>query len=392
MRVSFWSLNALTGEVAGEVPVLGWSITGKLGGSTLRATVGLNAATRNGRSPDYPEIRRRHGLVQPGFRSLVAVGVLTDEAGHDIEATRGVLGEFLVDHTEPSSDSTDLPVSGVSWEAYPAYKAQSATQRYSSIDTGAWLKSMLELVFAGAAITIPAFTSNTVATGIDRPIFSGQWADAIREATDADPGVEWLVETTGVFDGPTLKSVSRSVRFGAPVIQRGTDLVFEAGEPMTRQGNCAISGGGERFADYARQVIGLGPGEGSKQLVSLASASALSARGYLDATTVASFSDVNSKTQLDALVRQELRRAQGVKNHEVSLPRDPWTIRAKVDHLTRFPRVGDAARLLHRQSQGYPGVGGFESGAMAVDEQIRIGEVAYSASGPICEDVEVRAL
>ena len=387
MRVRYWSLNALSGEVAGELEfesaTLGASI--REGGGDLRAQLSLNKTTRSGASPDYPAIRRRLAMVQPGFRSIVATGVQLDRDGNEVDASKRVLGEWVVDSLDPDTGSPLVAVTGFEWSGYPAMLGLDAT--YGGPANAGWLlSSLLSRAFSGAAITVPSMTTGH-SYALDRPIWSGQMGDAIQEVCDADPGLEWTVTTIPVWSGTALVGVNRVVTWGSPTVTRPSPNIFEAGEPLTRQGNARITGGGEVFSDYARQVVVLGSGEGSKQPIGVASNSGLTSRGYLNATKVERMSQADTQVAVDAQARGELARSQSSIGGNLSLPRTPWRVVAQADRIAELPKTGHTARLLHRQSWAWPGTGGTQQGALAIDEQVRIGAISYSVRGGICEEI-----
>ena len=394
MRVRFWALNALSGEVAGEVGFTTATMSEALSPSTkgrFRGQLDLNLTTRNHASPDYPAIRRRLNWTQPWFRSIVATGVQQDRNGNEIDATKRVLGEWIVvGRGDLDTGSSQVPIDGIPWSTYPDFLAWDRTRKLTT-NAGGHLHYALTYAFQGAAITIPGFTT-TWNYEMDREIYSAQYGDIIREVCKAEGGIEWYVETVPTWNGPDLAGVERVIRVAAPELTRTSTILLEAGEPLTRQGNARFIGGGEDASDYAAEVIGVGSGEGDKQLIESASDRSLQARGYLNATKAMSFREAQEGATLRALTRGELARSQGTLNGEASLPREPWTVQIEADRIAELPKLGHVVRLRHRQSWAWPGPGDPSTGAMAIDQDARIGDISYGVTAGHCEQIEVRAI
>ena len=367
LRIRFWVLYALSGTVVAELPMASvQTLTTSLSGGALRASVDMNLRLRGKLSPDYRAINGRMALTTPGKYTIVA----TDDR-------RRVLGEWILIERERVTSDLTMPIAGVQWEAYPQYRTHEAARKFKSADSIATLRTLLSEVYLGANVSLAGATSG-VSIEMDRQSYSGTYADVIREVTDSEPGAEWAIEITGSWAGDSLTSVTRTARIGTPVLKRSTSLVFEAGEPMTRQGNSTIRGGDD-WTLYARRVIGIGSGSGSKQLISTATDSSHSAAGIIDSVRTVSFPDVTKKSVLDRLTQQALRDGFDM--------RVPWSVSAEVAKLAKLPQPGDQAQLHHWMSYMYPATGG----PAAIDESVRIGEVSYKVDGPICETVEVKA-
>ena len=368
IRVRYWIVNCLSGEVQSEMPLTKAALTLSDEGGTLSGEVDLNAAIRRTGErtiPDWPEIRRRINLVRPGLNSIVA----TDDR-------RRMIGEWIITGRRRVTSATSMPVSGVAWEQYPKYRALESARKHTNIDSLALLRALLGEVFTGVTYVTAGPTTSGVAIDMDRASNAGYYADALSEITRGDPAVEWGMEIGGVWSGDALTSVTRTLRFGAPAIQRPTALVFEAGEPMTRQGNSVITGGDD-WTLYAHKVIGVGSGSGSKQLIASASDPA-PVPGMIRSTRLLQAGEVASQSALNSVTRQALN--EGLST------REPWHVQASVGELAKLPQPYDSARLIHRQSYTHPGPGG---GLLAIDEVVRVGEVRYQVDGPICEVVEV---
>ena len=368
IRVRYWIVNCLSGEVQSEMPLTKAALTLSDEGGTLSGEVDLNAAIRRTGErtiPDWPEIRRRINLVRPGLNSIVA----TDDR-------RRMIGEWIITGRRRVTSATSMPVSGVAWEQYPKYRALESARKHTNIDSLALLRALLGEVFTGVTYVTAGPTTSGVAIDMDRASNAGYYADALSEITRGDPAVEWGMEIGGVWSGDALTSVTRTLRFGAPTIQRPTALVFEAGEPMTRQGNSVITGGDD-WTLYAHKVIGVGSGSGSKQLIASASDPG-PMPGVIRSTRLLQAGEVASQSALNSVTRQALN--EGLST------REPWHVQASVGELAKLPQPYDSARLIHRQSYTHPGPGG---GLLAIDEVVRVGEVRYQVDGPICEVVEV---
>ena len=394
MRVRFWSFNALSGELAGELHFSTATMSEALSPSTkgrFDGRLSLNLSTRNMASPDYPAIRRRLSWTQPWFRSIVATGVQQDRDGNDINSTRRVLGEWIVTaRTGLDTGSPEVPITGIPWSSYPDYLLLQAT-RTLTVNAGGHLHWCLVNAYDGAAVTVPGF-STSWSYAMDRQIYSGQLGDVIREVCEADQGIEWWVESVPVWDGPDLAGVDRIVRVAAPEIRRASSILLEAGEPLTRQGNARFVGGGEDARDYAAQVVGIGSGEGSKQLIASASNSSLQQRGYLNATKAVSYREAQTQAALDSLTVGELARSQGSLGGQVSLPREPWEVVIEADRIAELPKLGHVVQLRHRQSWAWPGPGDPSTGAMAIDQEARIGDISYQVTAGHCDEIRVRAI
>lgn len=368
IRVRYWIVNALSGVVQSELPLTKATLTLSDEGGSMSGEVDLNAALRRQSErtiPDWPEIRRRINLVQPGLNTIVA----TDDS-------RRVIGEWIITARNRVTSATSMQVSGVGWEQYPRYRVLEAKRKHKGIDSLTLLRALLGEVFAGVTYVTGGPSTSGVVIDMDRAACAGYYQDAVREITEGEPGLEWVVECAGVWSGDALASVTRMLRFGSPRIIRATPLVFEAGEPMTRQGNATISGGDD-WTLYAHKVIALGSGSGSKQIV----VSALDPSpipGVIRSTKVVQAGEVAARSALTRLAQQSL--SEGVSM------REPWQVSARVGELAKLPQPYDSARLLHRQSYTFPGSGG---GVAAIDEQVRVGVVTYAVDGPICESVEV---
>lgn len=398
MRVRFWSLNALSGEVAGELHFTSATMSDALSPRTkgrFNGRLSLNYRTKNMRSPEYQSIRARLRWTQPWFRSIVVTGVQLgqDKNGREfeIDSSRRVLGEWVISgRTDLDTGSPSVPITGIPWTAYPDWLTLDAT-RVGNANGGTHAHWLLERAYAGAAITIPTFSTNW-SYEMDHQIYSGQMGDVMRQICEANSGLEWCIDTIPQWNGTALEGVTRVVRWGAPELRRSSPTVLEAGEPLTRQGNARFVGGGEDASDYAAEVIGIGSGEGDVQLLSSASNRSLQQRGYLNATKAVSFREAQTQAALDALTRGELYRSIGEMNGEPSLPREPFAITAQADRIAELPKLGHVVRLRHRQSWAWPGPGNPASGAMAIDQEARIGDISYAVSAGVCEKVEVRAL
>ncbi len=389
MRIRAWSVRAYDGEVAGEIQLLNWRASEGINGGNLSGDVSLDLTTRDGRNVDYGACRRlvgRHGLLQVGFRSIALTGEWLNPNGSVRE--RALLGEWVLSNVKPGTSSTTVKVEGFQWAEYPRFMLITDKLVFSSRDAGSVLTQLLRMAYPSIRISIPAWTAGH-SIGMDRESVSGQVADALQEVCEQDPTVEWTIDTTPVWTGDALKQVRRTARYGKPELRRTNNTVFEAPEPGGRQGNCEIEGGGENFRDYAHTIFMLGSGEGSRQLVAKASDSRLGQVGYIPSTRALSRPDVNRQATLDAQARAELRRSQGTRDGQPSLPADPFTITTAVDMLPTLPRLGDRPRLLHRGSWGFPPTPG---GGPAIDQQIRVGEVEYSAHDSIMETIKIKAV
>lgn len=389
MQVRAWVCNALSGEKQAEIDLTEWSGSHRLDHKgQFDGAVSLNLTTLDGSTPDYPSIRRMHSLMRPMLNTIVLTGTQMVPASpwrgvpHTLDlipnpTSKRVLGEWFLASAQPRSDQPTLQVGGHPWEAYPTFLAQDMTMKRTGINAGTLAREILTHVYSGVQMTIPTVTAG-YNVDMDRPVLSGKWAEAIDEVCRQAPGLEWVVDVIPVWDGEDLAGVTRQVRWGAPTIRRPSNIVLEAPEPKTTQGNAVIMGGGLDGTRYNATVYGVGSGEGAKQLTANASNTGLSAHGYLNASSVASFPDVTSQGNLNRLTQQALAESQGTLNGALSLPRDPWTVEALVDYLPVRPLLGDVVRLLHRMSWGYPGIAGAAAeGGMAIDEQVRIGEIHY---------------
>lgn len=397
MRSRFWSLHALNGTKQGELDLLGWSADLDLNhGGQLAGSVSLNLTTLDGRTPDYPAIRSRLAILQPGLNSVVVTAAqqkpaYADGPMVDDPATQALLGEYILTSTTPASDSPMLGVAGVSWDQYPRFLAIDRTEKHANVDAGWLAHRLLTRAFTGSGITIPAAPVAGWTVDMDREIGAGQWMDAIEEVCESGDGIEWTIDVEPVWSDGELVSVTRSLRWGVPTIQRASSAVYEAPEPLTNAGNCVIRGGGEDFGLYSRLVYGSGSGEGDKQLLSVKSNAGLSGSGYLNATSTRSFPEATTQRAVDMLTEGALKRAQGLKSGNLSLPRDPYSVDVELDLIPARPQLGDVVRVLHRMSWAHPGTGGARDGAMAIDEQIRVGSIRYAAAANVLRTVTVKA-
>ena len=383
MKIRAWAVEAYSGKAVAELPLLDWSGSDGINGGSLSASISLDLASRDGSSSDWGAVSRMagvHGWIQAGFRSLAITG---EWLGADGEPSRRVLlGEWVVAHASLDSSERASRLSGFPWADYPRYIHDAYRRQYEARDAGEILAEVLGVAFGPLAITVPNLVAGYTVE-VDRVPFSGQLGDVAQELVDQSPGLEWTVRCTPTWDGDRLASVQRQVVMGVPTLDRQSTIAFEAGETGTRHGNCTVSGGEPDMANYARDVIALGAGQGADRLVGRATDLRLGAQGYLFASKIVHYPEVHSQAALDRLARGELARSLDTRDGRLSPPLTPYEVTARVDALPEVPRVGDRARLIHPRSQAYPG---------GIDAEIRVGEVAYRGDGPTLEIVSVKAV
>ena len=403
MRTRFWALNALNGTKQGEIDLLNWQASHSLHHTgDLSGDVSLNLTTLDGKTPDYPAIRALKAIVHPWLNTVVVTGVRQVPVGpwsgvphsypvQDDPASKRLLGEYIIeDEGDLSTDSPLLSIVGISWDQYPRYLTMDRAEKHTAVDAGWLAHRLLTAAFAGAGITFPAAPVAGWTVDMDREVASGPWMDAIDEVCKSGDGIEWTVDVQPIWEGEDLVGVTRTLLIGIPTLQRASSVVYEAPEPLTTAGNCVIIGGGRKGSQYARKVWAIGSGEGDKQLISPLEDNSLTNRGYLNASTAISRPELTTKRPLDEAARWELDQRQPVRGGQRELPRAPYTIEARLDDIEERPRLGDVVRVLHRMSWAHPGTGGARDGAMAIDEQIRVGSIEYAADSNVLHSVTIK--
>ena len=362
----YWIANAKSGTVTGEVVLAGsGSLTTRLGGGTCSLDISLgHLVTRDGSNVDMAAVAAVHALVAAGRASVVAT------------LGASVLGEWLIMDHDVDTSSTTIAVSGMTWEGYPALRSLNANHLHSGVSQATIAKALLDQAFvsfnAGMQITIPAWSSG-VTRSTDYRSHEAYYSDVMDEISSPDDGFEWCADVTGSWSGDRLDSVTRTVAWGAPILARSSPVIISAGEPGTRHGNGTIRGGTD-FALYAQSVYGIGEGSGDKQVWVGLSDPTLTNAGYLNSTKNVSFPGITDLPTLTALTQAELTRAQNLAK--------PFRATATLDYLPEPPRVGTLVRLISAPTYAYPS---------GLDVSLRVGQVAYSPTGPTCETVSIIA-
>ena len=366
MRLRYWVTDAKSGAVVSEVRAVGAvSLSSRLGGGTMSASIAVDALTRDGSAPDWAEVSRVGGLLVGGRRCLA------------VTAGTALLGEWLIMRRTLDTGSALVGVQGMSWEGYPALRSLNANYIYTNTSQATIAKALLDAAFTsfntGMTITVPA-TSSAVTRTIDRRSHSAYYSDVLAEIGDPDDGFEWCVDTTPSWDGDRLTSVGRAVGWGFPVLARSSSARIVMGDPGTRHGNAVSIRGGDDFSRYAQSVYGIGEGSGDKQLWVGLSDPTLTNAGYLNSTKNVSFPGVSDVGALTALTRGALVDAQNLL--------DPYEAEVRVDDMLLLPRVGRVVQLVAPQTWAYPA---------GLDVSVRVGDVTYSAQGAECEIATVTA-
>ncbi len=353
--VRWWSADAKSGVVVGELPALqGVDLTVDLAGGQVSAWLPVDPLIHTRLDVDWAEAGRRHQLVQPGARTLVATIGETP------------VGEWLITRVERSTDATTLRVQGVGWEQYPRYRSLHTDYVY---ETPVSQMDLARALWQGAyhqwndgmQMLMPA-NSSTVTRTMRRLMRTGYYSDALTEISTPDDGFEWIVEISGEWWAGELQTVSRQIVVGEPVLARPAPLVLEYGAAGTRHGNVLSVATADDWTRYATWVVGVGAGQGDRQLLVQLEGPA---SGLLKSVRNQSFPEVTDLAILTALTRAEVTASQSL--------REPYTIRCLLDPDAALapvlPKPGTVVRMLVARCPAWPS---------GLDVLVRIGVVRYT--------------
>lgn len=331
MDVKFWSADAHTGTVSGEIPVVGRASLGmEIGGGTLSLEVPLAHLTLADGSPDLAACQRLLGMCAPGARTIVAAVGET------------VLGEWLVMRRSRRFHDSTVTVTGVEWDAYPSQRQIHTPRKMTGDLTGSLARTLLLDLFDSMnniAVTVPT-TSAGRSVSIDERQRSGRYySDALRDLQDQSPGFEWRVGVTGSWADGTLEAVSRTVKFGVPVLKGGSAMTVVAPEVGSRAGAILGLDVSEDFERTASAVYVRGAGDGAKQIVGAHSDWAEQSRlGWVSRTRVYQYPDVTSQAAADRMARMISDRSQSLWGaSDVTL---------LLDRLPSMPVIGGTLNMI----------------------------------------------
>lgn len=363
-----WSVDALTGTVAGELPAVSGSFSQRFGGGTADFQVPLaHLRTRDGMSVDWAAVQRVIGLVSGG--------------NHTVVLTQGtsVVGEWLLMERPESIADGVIPIRGIEWDGYPALRSLHASYSYENTDQLSIARDLLLDAFQGwqpsFQITVPTQTSGVRRTASWRTR-EGYYSDALDEISLPEDGFDWRVEFTGEWapDG-SLTKVNRRVRFGSPVLSQSSTIVATHDGPGTRSGNCADFEQSIDVKKYLHSVYAWGAGDGAKKLFYEAGDNTWINQGFVKITKNLSYPDITNPSTLKALADAVLAAAQNIRN--------PATMTLLVDKLPTLPHLGDVIRAEIAPTYSIPT--GY-SGSM------RVGEVSYTLEAGRADRVGVQAI
>ncbi len=279
LPVRVWSVVARTGAVLGEVlPLSGSTWSMELGGGECDLTVDLNLRLRDDSGWDWTAISYMRDLVDPYRRSVIV--------------TQGTvcLGEWLLTTLEPQG-ATQVALHGAALEQYPSSRA--VRQRYKwplSKDQMQAAKDLLADAFAGSAptLTVPTPSNSGVTVEKDDRLdaWSTDYGQALDSLCDTDNGLEWQIVPSVAWSGGQPTTVTRTVVWGFPEIQRATSLVARRPQAGERGGNVTSWGRPLDMSRLVTKAVVLGRGSGKKQVKGSYTDESLLAAGYLPAEKV----------------------------------------------------------------------------------------------------------
>lgn len=367
MDVRFWSINALTGTVAGELPACSGTVSSRFGGGTATIQIPLaHLRTRNSDGVDWNAVKRVLALVSGGNHTIVVTHGTT------------VLGEWLLMKRPENIASGVIQVEGMEWDGYPALRSLHASYTYTNVDQLTIARDLLLGAFPGwqesFAITVPTVNSGVRRTAEWRTR-EGYYSDALEEISLPEDGFDWRIEFTGTWEGGNLTRVNRTVRFGSPIISQPSPITVRHDGPGTRSGNCTRF---EQVVDvnqYLHSVYAWGAGDGAKRLFYEAADNGLTREGFVKITKNLTYPDVTNPTVLKNLSDAVLTAAQQL--------RTPATMDLITDKISALPRLGDIVRAEIAPTWSIPD--GYST-------QLRVGEVSYAVVGGQTSIVSVGAI
>lgn len=367
MDIRLWSVNALTGTVAGELPAVSGSFSQRFGGGTATAEIPLGHLTRkNSPAIDWDAVSRTLGLIQTGKRTLV------------LTSADAVIGEWLIMKRPEIIGAGTIQVEAVEWDGYPALRSLHTSYSYENTDQLSIARDLLLDAFQGwqAAfqITVPTATSGVRRTASWRTR-EGYYSDALDEIALPKDGFDWRIEHTPTWANGALTHVERTVRFGSPTISQSSPIIVRHDGPGTRSGNCVRFEQSINSHKYIHSVYAWGAGDGAKKLFYEKADDTLFHQGHVKITKNVSYPDVTNLATLKALADAALAAGQQL--------REPATAELICDRLPRLPRLGDVIGAEIAPTYSIPA--GY-SGTM------RVGEVSYTLEAGRVDKVGVQAI
>lgn len=364
--VRAWVAQALTGTIIGEVRLVGASNWGsRFGGGVFNANVSVGHLTSKDRTTlDWDAIEQVVEWCNGGQNSIVLT--LGDVC----------LGEWwLLKREEGASASGTLPVTGIEWDGYPAFRPLEKDYIYGATDQLTIARNLLYDCFMWGQDTM-SITVPSVASGVGRrmDLRRGQvyYSDALDELVEAAGGPEWRIVPTVTWAGGTATKVNRTVEFGTPLLYRESGITVDYDGPGFRSGNCIDFKQSSDFARSASWVRGVGSAQGEDQKIWDAYHTGLTDRGFVQTGKIQSWPQVTDIDQLGSLTR-------GARDAAMDL-RDPARAVVLMEKLLAHPRVGDAVWVDAEPTYSLP---------RGMERALRLGEVSFSLNGHRASTVTV---
>lgn len=330
--VRVWVAEALSGTIVGEVTLSGSSTWGsRFGGGTFKASISTgHLRSRTGGTLDWAAIGQVVEWTTGGKYTLVlTLGTVC-------------LGEWLImERTEGTTEDGVVPVAGVEWDGYPAFRYLERDLRYTSAPRMQLASILLTEVFtqgqSGMQITVPGQSGLGSRVAMDHRRASAYYSDVLEEIADVDDGFDWRIVPTVSWSGGAPTRVVRTVQFGAPVLARNSGLVIDYDGPGFRSGNCIDYRRGFDYSRSAAKVWGAGAGQGDDQVTWEATWPELTSQGFVLTSSIVSRPSIKDSDALGYVVRGERDAAKNVH--------DPARATVLLAKIPSFPRVGDAVTV-----------------------------------------------
>lgn len=365
--VRVWVAEALSGNVVGELRLAGGSSWGsRFGGGAFEANVSVgHLRSRTGGTLDWAAIQQVVEWCTGGKYSLVlTLGTVC-------------LGEWLImSRAEGTTADGLLPISGVEWDGYPAFRYLEKAYKYLSAPRVQLAAILLTDAFQfeqpGMQITVPASTLVGSRVAFDHRRADAYYSDVLEEIADVDDGFDWRVTPTLTWSGGAPTKVNRAVEFGSPVLGRATAIQVDYDGPGFRSGNCLSFTRGFDYARSAAKVWGAGAGQGDDQITWEATWNELTSQGWVQTSTIKSYPGVKTSDELGYLVRGERDAAKNVH--------DPATARLLLAKTAAYPRVGDVVTVAVEPTYSLP------SGRYG---SMRLGETKLALDGQWATTIDI---